>query len=76
MSWVAAIIFYNIASIGEVELSTMRLRGSVFGILEELEFVVVGLSSSRRRKKEERSKKSIKNLSETSNQKSKKSQSG
>jgi hypothetical protein len=31
----------------------MGLRGSVFGTLEELEFVVVGLSSSRRRKNEE-----------------------
>jgi hypothetical protein len=54
----------------------MGLRGSVFGILEELEFVAVELSSSRRRKKEERSKQSIKHLSETLSQKSKKSCSG
>jgi hypothetical protein len=54
----------------------MGLRGSVFRILEELEFIVVGLSSSRRRKNEERSKQSIKNVSETSSQKSEKSHSG
>jgi hypothetical protein len=54
----------------------MGLRGSVFRILEELEFVAVGLSSSRRRKNEERSKQSIENLSETSSQKSEKSRSG
>jgi formylmethanofuran dehydrogenase subunit B len=54
----------------------MRLRGSNFGILEELEFVAVGLSSSRRRKNEERLMQSIENLNETSSQKSEKSQSG
>jgi hypothetical protein len=54
----------------------MGLRGSVFKILEELEFVAVELSSSRRRKNEERSKQSIENLSETSSQKSEKSRSG
>jgi hypothetical protein len=53
----------------------MGLRGSVFRILEELEFVALGLSSSRRRKNEERSKQSIENLSETSGQKSEKSHS-
>jgi hypothetical protein len=47
----------------------MGLRGSVFRILEELEFTAVGLSSLRKRKNEERSKQSIENLSETSNQK-------
>jgi hypothetical protein len=31
----------------------MGLRGSVFGILKELEFAAVEYSSSRRRKKEE-----------------------
>jgi hypothetical protein len=54
----------------------MGLRGSVFRTLEELEFVAVGLSSSRRRKNEERSKQSIENLSEISSQKSEKSRSG
>jgi hypothetical protein len=54
----------------------MGLRGSVFTSFEELEFVAVRLSSSRRRKKEERSKQSIENLSETSSQKSEKSYSG
>jgi hypothetical protein len=47
----------------------MGLRGSVFGILGELEFAAVEFSSLRRRKKEERSKRSIENLSETSSQK-------
>jgi hypothetical protein len=51
----------------------MGLRGSVFRTLEELEFVVVGLSTSRRRKNEERSKQFIENLRETSSQKSEKS---
>jgi hypothetical protein len=54
----------------------MGLRGSIFRIVEELEFVAVGLSSLRRRKDEERSKQSIKYLSETSSQKSEKSRSG
>jgi hypothetical protein len=54
----------------------MGLRGSVFGILEELEFAAVEFLSLRRRKKEERSKQSIENLSETSSQKSEKSCSG
>jgi hypothetical protein len=54
----------------------MGLRGSVFKIVEELEFVAVELSSLRRRKKEERSKQSIENLSETSSRKSEKSWSG
>jgi hypothetical protein len=54
----------------------MGLRGSVFRIFEELEFAVVGLLSSRRRKNEERSKQFIENLSETSSQKSEKSCSG
>jgi hypothetical protein len=54
----------------------MGLRGSVFRILEELEFVAMGLSSSRRRKNEERSKQSIENLSKTSSQKSEKSRLG
>jgi hypothetical protein len=49
------------------------LRGSIFGILEELEFAVAEFSFLRRRKKEERSKQSIENLRETSNQKSEKS---
>jgi hypothetical protein len=42
------------------------LRSSVFGIFEELEFATLELSFLRRRKKEERSKHSIENLSETS----------
>jgi hypothetical protein len=54
----------------------MGLRGSVFRIFEELEFAAVGLSSSRRRNNEERSKQFIENLSETSSQKSEKSHSG
>jgi hypothetical protein len=54
----------------------MGLRSSIFGILEELEFVAVELSSLRRRKKEERLKQSIENLRETSSQKSEKSWSG
>jgi hypothetical protein len=54
----------------------MGLRGSIFRTLEELEFVAVGISSSRRRKNEERSKQFIENLSETSSQKSEKSRSG
>jgi hypothetical protein len=52
------------------------LRGSIFGILEELEVAAVEFSSLRRRKKEERSKQSIENLSETSSQKFEKSCSG
>jgi hypothetical protein len=54
----------------------MGLRGSVFRTLEELEFAVVGLLSSRRRKNEERSKQFIENLSEISSQKSEKYRSG
>jgi hypothetical protein len=54
----------------------MGLRGSIFGTLKELEFVAAGLSSSRRRKNEKRSKQFIENLSETSSQKSEKSCSG
>jgi hypothetical protein len=46
------------------------LRGSIFGILEELEFAALELSFLRRREKEERSKHPMENLSETSNQKS------
>jgi hypothetical protein len=46
----------------------MGLRGSIFTNFEELEFVAVGLSSSQRRKNEERSKQSIENLSETSSE--------
>jgi hypothetical protein len=38
----------------------MGLRGSVFRIFEELEFLAVGLSSSRRRKNEEIQNKSLK----------------
>jgi hypothetical protein len=49
------------------------LRGSIFGILEELEFVALELSPLRRKKKEERSKHPIDNLSETSSQKLEKS---
>jgi hypothetical protein len=54
----------------------MGLRGSVFEILEELEHAAVEFSSLRKRKKEERSKQSIENLSKTSRQKSEKSWSG
>jgi hypothetical protein len=54
----------------------MGLRGSVFTTFEELEFAAMGLSSSRRRKNEERSKQLVENLSETSSQKSEKSCSG
>jgi hypothetical protein len=54
----------------------MGLRGSIFGMLEELEFTAVEVSPLLRRKKEERSKHSIENLSETSSQKSEKSCSG
>jgi hypothetical protein len=49
------------------------LRGSIFTIFEELEFVAGELSSSRRRKNKERSKQPFENLSETSSQKSEKS---
>jgi predicted HicB family RNase H-like nuclease len=52
----------------------MGLRGSVFGILGELEFAAVEFSSLQR-KNEERSKQPIENLSESS-QKSEKSCSG
>jgi hypothetical protein len=52
------------------------LRGSIFRILGELEFIAVKLSPFRRKKKEERSKHPIENLSETSRQKSEKSYSG
>jgi hypothetical protein len=48
------------------------LRGSIFGVLKELEFAALELSLLRRKKKEERSKHSIQNLRETSSQKSKK----
>jgi hypothetical protein len=51
----------------------MGLRGSVFTNFEELEFAAVEFSALRRRKKEERSKQSINNLSEISSQKSEKS---
>jgi hypothetical protein len=51
----------------------MGLRGSIFTSFEELEFVAVGPSSSRRRENEERSKQPIENLSEISSQKSEKS---
>jgi hypothetical protein len=54
----------------------MGLRGTVFGILRELEFTAVEFSSLRRRKNEERSKQLIENLSEASSQKSEKSCSG
>jgi hypothetical protein len=54
----------------------MGLRGSVFTTFEELKFEAMGLSSSRRRKNEERLKQLIENLSETSSQKSEKSCSG
>jgi hypothetical protein len=54
----------------------MGLRGSVFRTLEELELTTMGLSSSQRRKNEERSKQFIENLSKTSSQKSEKSCSG
>jgi hypothetical protein len=54
----------------------MGLRGSVFGILEELEFAAVEFSFLLRRKKEEGLKQSIENLSETSSQKSETSWSG
>jgi hypothetical protein len=57
-------------------LLAIGLRGSVFGIFEELEFAALEPSFSRRRKKEERSKHPIENLSETSSQKSEKSCSG
>jgi formylmethanofuran dehydrogenase subunit B len=54
----------------------MGIRGSIFRTLKELEFVAMGLSSSRRRKNEERLKQFIENLSETSRQKLEKSCSG
>jgi hypothetical protein len=70
------IIFYNVTSISEVELGADGAKGSIFGIPEKLEFTAVKVSPLRRRKKEERSKHSIENLSETSSQKSEKSCSG
>jgi hypothetical protein len=54
----------------------MGIRGFVFTNFEDLEFVAVEPLSLRRRKKEERSKQSIENLSKTSSQKSEKSCSG
>jgi hypothetical protein len=72
VSWFAAIVFRNITSIGEVELGGERSKGLHLGILEELEFATVEFSPLPRRKKEERSKHSIENLSETC-QKSEKS---
>jgi hypothetical protein len=52
------------------------LRGSIFGILEELAFAAVEFSPLRRRKKQERSKHPIENLRETSSQKPEKAYSG
>jgi hypothetical protein len=52
------------------------LRGSVFGIFVELELAPVESPFLQYRKKEERSKHPIENLSEVSSQKSKKSYSG
>jgi hypothetical protein len=51
----------------------MGLRGSVLGILRDLEFAAVEFSSLRRRKNEERSKQPIEKLSEASSQKFEKS---
>jgi hypothetical protein len=56
MSWIAATIHCNITGIREVESSGDWAKGPVFKIFEELEFAAVGLSSSRSRKNEERSK--------------------
>jgi hypothetical protein len=52
------------------------LRGSVFGIVVEHEEVDAERSFLRNKKKEERSKQPIENLSEASSQKSEKSCSG
>jgi hypothetical protein len=76
MSWIVAIIVCNVTSVGEIDSRSDGAKGSIFRTLEELEFVAVGLSSSRRRKNEERSKQFIENLSETLSQKSEKSRSG
>jgi hypothetical protein len=54
----------------------MKLRGSVFGILAELEFAAVESSSLQRRKNEERSKQPIENVSEAPSQKPEKSSFG
>jgi hypothetical protein len=74
MPWYAAAILRNIASIGEVEPSSdgakgLRLRDPRRARVRS-SGVLVFL------KKEERSKQSIENLSETSSQKSEKSCSG
>jgi hypothetical protein len=44
MSWFATIIFCNVTSISKVELIGDMAKGSVFGILEELEFGALELS--------------------------------
>jgi hypothetical protein len=54
----------------------MGLRGSVFGILAEHEVAGAELSFLQNKKKEERSKQPIENLSEVSSQKPEKSCSG
>jgi hypothetical protein len=54
--WFAATIFCNVTSISKVKSSSDGAKGLVFTNFEELEFVAVGLSFSRRRKNEERSK--------------------
>jgi hypothetical protein len=54
----------------------MGLRGSVFGIFAEHEVAGAELSFLQSKKKEERSKQPIENLSEVSSQKSEKSCSG
>jgi hypothetical protein len=51
----------------------MGLRGSVFGIFAEREVADAERSFLRNKKKEERSKQPIENLSEVSSQKSEKS---
>jgi hypothetical protein len=76
MSWFETIIFSNVTSVSIVKLAGNRAKGSIFGIFEELEFAAQEPSFLRSRKKEERSKHPIENLSETSSQKSKKSCSG
>jgi hypothetical protein len=73
MSRFATIVFGNIASISK---GAIGLRGSVFGLFAELELAPVEPPFLQSRKKEERSKHPIENLSEVSSQKLEKSCSG
>jgi hypothetical protein len=76
MSWFTAIVFGNIASVSEVERVYYGLRGSIFEIFVEHEVAGAEPSFLQNKKKEERSKQPLENLSKVSSQKSEKSCSG